>query len=104
MVAHAATLGAEISLHTGPPGPTGANEIETKRQLTDWGPPRINDGVGQSIGDECTFEVPGGVTCTHFGVWRGEEFQYGAPIDPSITVGFDGGIVVLAPAYQEVPG
>lgn len=108
MVAYAITLGAEVSLHTGDPGNNGANEVvggTYARQTTVWGSPTMNGGNGQSVGADCTFNVPANTTCTHFGVWKGAAFQYGAPLSPPITIGASGaGTVVLTPTYQEVPG
>jgi hypothetical protein len=56
----------------------------------------------EAEGSECLFDIPAGVTCTHFGVWCGAEFLYGAVIDPSVTMD-EPGTLVLVPSYREEP-
>lgn len=104
MVNYARTLGNEISLHSAQPGATGANEVAVERQETRWGPGRINaDGTAECVGSPCSFTLDSGTTCTHFGVWNGDSFLFGAPIDPPVTIDeVGGGTVVLTPSYQEI--
>lgn len=79
--AGAAGLIAEVSLHTGNPGTTGANEATGgdpayARQSVTMGAP-VN---GVSTSDQVIFDVPAG-TYTHFGVWDAEEnFKGGNPL------------------------
>lgn len=63
-------LGDRISLHTGDPGTTGANEVTGgspayARKQTTW-----NGGASDGVvaGSEVAFDVPAG-TYTHMGVW-----------------------------------
>jgi hypothetical protein len=58
-----------ISLHTGDPGATGADEVEGgsySRQSVTWG--AASGGVKSNSGD-LTFQIPGGTTITHVGGW-----------------------------------
>lgn len=56
-----------ISLHSGPPGDTGANEITTvaRRPLT-WTPGSADGVVNSGM---VTFTVPAGTILTHVGIW-----------------------------------
>lgn len=102
MVAHAVSMGDLVSVHFRNPGVDGSNEIPVERQRTTWGPVVITD-CAQSEGSECAFELPGEVTCTHFGVWSPTGFLYGGVVDPPFTTKVDGGTLFLTPSYQEIP-
>lgn len=102
LVNYAVSRGNRVSLHSASPGKTGANEISEGRQATVWGPASMNGSGAQAEGSECFFNVPAGVTCTHFGVWSGTEFLYGASIDPNVTMD-EPGTLVLVPSYREEP-
>lgn len=61
-----------ISLHTADPGTTGASEVTGgspayARKAATWGAGTAGDGV---VTVTVTFDVPGGVTVTHVGVWN----------------------------------
>ena len=102
LVNFAVGRGNRVSLHSASPGRTGANEISDGRQATVWGPAVMRGDGAVAEGSECYFNVPAGVTCTHFGVWAGTEFLYGAAIDPSVTMD-EPGTLVLVPSYREEP-
>lgn len=107
IVNYAITLGDNVSLHTGDPGKTGANEVvggSYARQATAWAAATMAGDNGQSVGSDCTFSVPANTTCTHFGVWSNTTFQYGASLAPPISIGASAGTVIVTPTYQEVPG
>jgi hypothetical protein len=64
-------LGAYVSLHTGDPGTTGANEATGgspayARQATTWSADSTDDGV--RAGTQVTIDVPAG-TYTYAGLW-----------------------------------
>lgn len=57
-----------ISLHTGSPGTTGANEVvggSYARQQTTWSAASGSAKAGSAV----TINVPAGNTITHFGIW-----------------------------------
>lgn len=63
-----ANQGGWISMHTGDPGTTGANEVASgsyARQQTTWGAA----ANGQRTGSEVVVPIPGGVTISYFGIW-----------------------------------
>lgn len=94
-----------ISLHTGDPGTTGANEAAGGNYAranttpdTDWG--AAADGVIANANDIDFPEGGDGDTITHFGIWtaasggsfiRGgalvSSFVYGATVTPSFAAG-----------------
>ena len=102
LVNYAVSRGNRVSLHSASPGPTGRNEISEGRQATVWGPAVMISGGAEAEGSECHFEIPAGVTCTHFGVWSGADFLYGAEIDPPVIMD-ESGTLVLVPSYREEP-
>jgi len=78
------SLGASVSLHTGDPGTTGANEVTGgspayARKTTSW-TGGTSDGV--VTGTAVVFDVPAG-TYTHLGLWNGSTFLGGAPLSSS---------------------
>ena len=82
-------LGNWISLHTGNPGTTGANEAtggSYGRQQTTWGAP----SNGTSTGSELTFAGLVAASYTHWGAWSastGGTFRHGNVLTPSMTLG-----------------
>lgn len=77
-------LGDSISLHTGDPGLTGANEATGgspayARKTTVWSA-GASDGVVS--GSPVVFDVPAG-EYTHFGVWNGSTFICGEALSAS---------------------
>lgn len=78
-LAYNAVTGAvtHLSLHTGDPGRTGANEVaggSYARQVVAYGPP--SDGAGD-ITERVSVPVPAGVEITHWGCWDGDTFLFG---------------------------
>lgn len=66
------TQGRWISLHSGDPGTTGANELSTSggnptyaRKQTTWGTP----AAGVMAGTAQTFDIAAGRSVSYFGVW-----------------------------------
>lgn len=58
-----------LSMHTGDPGDTGANEVtggSYTRQAITWAP--AADGA-KSITNAPVFQIPAGTAITHFGLW-----------------------------------
>lgn len=89
---HIGSLGAAISLHTGDPGSTGANQLAgVARLATTWGAAAVatsgaNVGMAVITGSKVSFtNVPSGVSITHYGVWTattGGTFLYGRALTP----------------------
>lgn len=96
-------LGSYISLHTGDPGVTGADEATGgspayARKATVW-TGGSDDGV--VAGSQVTIDVPAG-TYTHFGVWSaasGGTYRGGGPIT-STAMGAQGQIKVTPTRTQ----
>lgn len=88
-VKNAATF---ISLHTGDPSTTGANEVTGgtyARVATTWG----SVTNGSVTGSAAQINVPAGTTITHWGVWTagtGGTFYYGGTLTASETFGAAG--------------
>lgn len=77
-------IGNTISLHTGDPGTTGANEATGgspayARKTTTWSG-GASDGT--VTGTSVAFDVPAG-TYTHLGIWNGATFVAGFPLAAS---------------------
>lgn len=77
-------IGNTISLHTGNPGTTGANEATGgspayARKTTTWASGAV-DGI--VTGSAVVFDVPAG-EYTHFGIWNGSTFVGGEPLSSS---------------------
>ena len=97
-------LGSYISLHTGDPGSTGANEAvggapAYARKQTTWETGDAIDGVQN--GSQVTIDLSAG-TYTHFGLWSAESggtFIGGGAIT-STTLGAQGQIKVT-PTYTQ---
>ena len=77
-------LATSVSIHTGDPGTTGANEVTGgipayARQTPTWGPA----AAGQvAITAALTFDIPGGTSyvVTHWGLWNGATFLRGGTL------------------------
>lgn len=80
-------LGTYISLHTGDPGDTGANE--------DTGVPRVatppvDDPHVVATGTQVALAALGSTHYTHYGIWTASTagtFRWGFPLDPDFTYG-----------------
>lgn len=77
--------GTWISVHTGDPGTTGANEVvgaPYARKQTVWGSPSGTD----SIGSQVLIDVGAGGPYSHFGIWSavsGGTFVGGGTLSPA---------------------
>jgi hypothetical protein len=82
-----ATGAAWVSVHTGDPGTTGANEDTTvPRKQTTWGSPSGGDIVGSQVAADISGS--GGGPYTHFGLWSavtGGTFWGGGTLSPAET-------------------
>jgi hypothetical protein len=86
MLDELASVATVVSLHTGDPGTTGANELAGgnpayARQSISW-----NAAAGGTLtaNSQPTFDVPGDNTVSHFGLWSvGGQFQGGGPLSAS---------------------
>lgn len=82
-----ATNATWVSLHTGDPGTTGANEaVGVARKQTTWGAPASGDIVGSQV----AHDIPGGGGGPYgfFGLWTavsGGTFYGGGPLTPAET-------------------
>lgn len=76
-----------VSLHTGAPGTTGANEVPAgtyARKQTTFGAP----SGGSATGSQVSIDVPAGGPYTHYGLWTavsGGTFYDGGELDPDET-------------------
>lgn len=76
-----------ISLHTGDPGTTGANEVTGTgyaRKVPTWG----TASNGSISAGELTFDIPAGLNVTHFGYQTaatGATFRGGNPLAAAKT-------------------
>lgn len=71
-----------ISLHTADPGTTGANEIvggspAYQRLAPSYAPA---SGAASDLTAALLFDIPDGVTITHWGVWSGATFYNAAAL------------------------
>jgi hypothetical protein len=89
-----AALGTWVSMHTGNPGTTGANEVaggSYGRQQTTWGAA----SGGARAGSQVTINIPAATTITHWGFWSASSagtFRGGDALDASETFGSAGTI------------
>ncbi|CRK59090.1 Phage protein [Alloactinosynnema sp. L-07] len=87
-----AAAAAWITLHTADPGTTGASEVAGgayTREQTTW----AAFAGGSRVGSQVTFDVPAGVTITHWGIRTaasGGTFYYGGTLSASETFGAAG--------------
>ena len=90
--------GKYISLHTGSPGTTGANEVaggSYVRQATAWG----IVAAGSVSGSQVTINVPSSTTITYWGLWTaatGGTYLDGGALPASETYG-SAGTYLLTP-------
>lgn len=104
LAAEYASLGTWISLHTGDPGTTGANEATGgspayARKQTTWS---AGGSDGVYTGTAVTIDVPAG-TYTHIGIHSassGGTFRDKAELSSSVVMGSQGQ-VVLTPTYTQ---
>lgn len=74
-----------ISLHTGDPSTSGANEVTTgvyARKQTTWGSASSSSKTGSAV----VIDVPSSTTVTHWGIWSASTagtFCYGGTLPSS---------------------
>lgn len=86
--------GTYISLHSGDPGTTGANEIAAVTRVSCAAPAANNNTDWAAV----TLSVPAGATPSHFGVWSaatGGTFLWGASLGGTATFEFAGQLIVV---------
>lgn len=92
-----------LSLHTADPADTGANEITggvpvyARKGTITWSSPAANGAV--SLTSSWTFDIPAGVTVTHYGVWdalTGGNFRFGGPLSIPETFAAQGTYTVTS--------
>lgn len=88
-----------MSLHTGDPADTGANEViggapaYARRAIT-WS--QASNGT-VAVAGMVSFDVPGGTTITHFGLWSaatGGAFRSGGVLSAAETLSAQGAYIV----------
>lgn len=87
-----------ISLHTGDPSTTGANEVtggSYARQTIAWNSPA--SGTVTNSGT-ITFSLPSGSTATYFGLWSaGGVYYIGGALNPAVSaVGSSATVTITA--------
>lgn len=100
-----AARGTYISMHTGDPGTTGANEATGgspayARKQTTWGAA----SAGSAVGSQVSFDVAAG-TYTHFGVWSavtGGTFRGGNALPASQGNASAQSVIQFTPTYGPV--
>lgn len=92
MLDHLGTLAVLVSLHTADPAGTGANEVtggSYAKQSVTWSAAATGnlDSSNQPV-----FDVPGGTTISHFGIWDtgGTTFYGGNALSASENFTADG--------------
>lgn len=99
--AYNATAGTvtHLSLHTGDPGATGANEVTGgtyARVARGYGPPTAGAG---NITSSATFDIPSGTTVSHWGAWDGSTFLFGRDLDVPQTFATDGTYTLISATF-----
>ena len=88
-----------VSLHTGDPSTTGANEVTGgtyARVAVTWNSPSSGT-VTQS--NALSINLPASTTVSYFGVWSASTsgtYYIGGALSPSITTGTSAGVITIA--------
>ena len=88
-----------VSLHTGDPSTTGANEVTGgtySRVAVTWNSPSSGT-VTQS--NALSINLPASTTASYFGVWSASTsgtYYIGGALSPSITTGTSAGVITIA--------
>ena len=88
-----------VSLHTGDPSTTGANEVTGgtySRVAVTWNSPSSGT-VTQS--NALSINLPASTTVSYFGVWSASTsgtYYIGGALSPSITTGSSAGVITIA--------
>lgn len=79
----------KISMHTGDPGTTGANEVTggSYAQVDSTFP---SASGGSSAGSQVTINIPASTDVTHWGLWSGTTFYWGAALSATESFGSAG--------------
>ena len=88
-----------VSLHTGDPSTTGANEVTGgiyARVAVTWNSPSSGT-VTQS--NALSINLPASTTASYFGVWSASTsgtYYIGGALSPAITTGASAGVITIA--------
>jgi hypothetical protein len=88
-----------VSLHTGDPSTTGANEVtggSYARVAVTWNSPS-SGSVTQS--NALSINLPASTTASYFGVWSASTsgtYYIGGALSPAITTGASAGVITIA--------
>jgi hypothetical protein len=97
----------EISLHTGDPSTTGANEVTgggyTRASVTTADFAAAASGE-VTLADDIAFVGPASGNCTHFGLWDGTDFVGGGAITGDTTFNAEGDFNLLAATKFDLNG
>jgi len=90
---------AYVSLHTGDPSTTGANEVTGgtyARVAATWNTPSSGSVTNSNA---LSINLPASTTASYFGVWSASSagtYYIGGALSPSITTGTSAGVVTIA--------
>ena len=90
---------AYVSLHTGDPSTTGANEVtggSYARVAVTWNSP---SGGSVTNSNSLSINLPASTTASYFGVWSAlttGTYYIGGALSPSVTTGTSAGVVTIA--------
>ena len=88
-----------VSLHTGDPSTTGANEVtggSYARVAVSWN--AASSGSVTQLG-ALSINLPASTTASYFGVWSASTsgtYYIGGALSPSITTGSSAGVITIA--------
>ena len=94
-----------VSLHTGDPSTTGANEVTGgtyARVAATWNTPSSGSVTNNAA---LSINLPASTTVTYFGVWSASTsgtYYIGGALSPSVTTGASAGVVTIASAALTV--
>ncbi|ATN89571.1 head protein [Gordonia phage Kabluna] len=100
IVEYIASRGNKITPHNGDPGTTGANRIGSLEGNTTWGAGSVAGTVAMCVGSAIPFNIPANTTVSHYGVWNGNTFIRGYPLDNPITIGAAATSVDITPTTK----
>src|SRR5690554_2482354 len=98
-VAVAGTV-THMSVHTGDPGSTGASEVtggSYARVAQSYGSPTAGAG---DLSAAAVFDVPEGVTVTHWGAWDGSNFLFGEALEQAQSFATAGTYTLTSAPYS----
>jgi hypothetical protein len=86
-----------VSLHSGSPGTTGANEIATTRVAVTW--TASSAGSAATNAGALSIALPASTTASYFGIWSastGGTYYIGGALSPAVTTSTSTGTVTIA--------